>query len=71
MLDLNSYLLYELYMSHRREVAQKEARLPRRNEGRSLTARVLSAVGDGLVASGSMLKRRYQPVTGRRVHAPS
>lgn len=71
MLDLQSFLLYELYMSRRQELATQEQKRRRPVEGPTMVARVLGAVGDGLVASGSMLKRRYRPMPSRRVQTSS
>ncbi len=64
MLDLQTYMLYELYQARCREVAAEEARrvIPRRSLTSRLTARLLAALGNGLVTSGSVLKRRYEPV---------
>lgn len=62
MLDLQSYLMYGLFLAQRREVEERELAAARRAESQTVVARVLHAVGDGLVASGSMLKRRYEPV---------
>lgn len=70
MLDLQTYVLYELFVARQKETwneqggRRESARRPRRQ---TLVARVLAAVGEGLVISGRKLKQRYEPVAGRRV----
>lgn len=71
MLDLQTYVLYELFVSRQKEFGAGEAE-PRRVhseelKGNALVARLLLAVGNGLVVSGRKLKQRYEPVAGRRV----
>ncbi len=71
MLDLQTYVLYELFVARQKETFNESAR-GRREAGRqprrrALVARVLAALGEGLVVSGRKLKQRYEPVAGRRV----
>jgi hypothetical protein len=69
MLDLQSYLLYELYLSRRRELADEEARRHRIRASRpGLLSRAFTSLGHGLAAaSARALKRHQEPIAGRRV----
>lgn len=71
MLDLQTYVLYELFVSRQQEATDGQAKdfRSRRNqaEGNPFLARMLSAVGDILVLSGRKLKQRYEPMARRRV----
>jgi hypothetical protein len=67
MLDLNSYMLYELLLSRRQELDKEEIVKTRKRPSVrfSFVAWTLASLGSTLVASGRRLKDRYEP----RVHA--
>lgn len=68
MLDLQSYLLYELLLARRREVREEEARRPRRAQAPRfrLVPWAMTVLGTTLVSSGRKLQRRYEPMVRPR-----
>ena len=69
MMDMQTYLMYELFLARRREALEESRRKARRAPGAAekspLMARLALAVADGLEASGKMLRRRYEPAAPR------
>ncbi len=69
MMDMQTYLMYELFLARKREAVEESRRqsrqAPRSAEKSPLMARLALVVADGLVASGNKLRRRYEPAAPR------